>query len=84
MAVVYNVAPRYSAGSPALVDRRTAMAVAADECLFYGHAKNGHWGEEWKARAEREGLAGIVEERLVCAHGHIAYDIITHERTDRR
>ena len=33
----YDVAPRYTCGSPALVDQRTAERVAQEECEAYQH-----------------------------------------------
>lgn len=59
----YNVSPRYSPGSPALVSREIALKVARDEKEFIQHALEGAWGEEQKKRAERLGLRGIVEAR---------------------
>jgi hypothetical protein len=60
----FNVAPRYSPGSPALVDEGIARKVAEDEKRFIEHALEGVWGEAQKARAEKLGLRGIVEYRV--------------------
>jgi len=56
----YNVRPRYTPGSPAMVNGRTASKVAKDEKEFYEYALSGTWGEKEKTRAEIEGLRGIA------------------------
>lgn len=80
----YNVAPRYSAGSPALVDERTADEVQVAELEGYARAMSGIYGAEKQDRARRLGLSGIVEHRQVFAHHFIATDRITGERRDSR
>lgn len=75
----FHVAPRWSSGSPAMVDIATAMKVAADE-LDCGHgAAQGIYGEEAKLKYELCGLRGIVyityEKR-----GHMwVQDVLTDE-----
>jgi len=59
----YNVAPRYTPGSPAMVNQEIAERVAAQEKSSIQHALEGTWGPEEQARAERLGLRGIVEFR---------------------
>ena len=56
----YSVTPRYSGGSPAMVDQSTALRVVQDERGEYEAALSGIYGAEKKARAEREGLDFIV------------------------
>ena len=80
----YNVAPRYSCGSPALVDHKTALDVKYYEEIFYGYAMEGLMGEEWKAKAESLGLSWIVEERTMYARHYLAFDLITGEKRDSR
>lgn len=55
-----NVVPRYTPGSPALVDRETALRVVEQERAAYARVLTGAYGEEDKRRAERLGLEGIV------------------------
>jgi hypothetical protein len=56
----YEVLPRYSCGSPAMVDERTAQQVIRDEQRSYKATLEGFYGAESIAHAEREGLEGIV------------------------
>jgi hypothetical protein len=81
----YNLAPRYTAGSPALVyDRALAERVAGEEKDAYQRHLEGIYGEDAKARAEEQGLRGIVEQRKVFAHHFLALDMITGEQRDSR
>lgn len=57
----YDVRPRYTPGSPGLVDEATAQRVAKEERESYEHALSGIMGEIDKARAEKLGLRGIVQ-----------------------
>lgn len=56
----FHVAPRYSGGSPALVNEKTALRVAAQEKESYEHALDGTYGEAQMWRARVLGLAGIA------------------------
>src|SRR5262245_50457146 len=72
----YEVAPRYTPGSPALVEPGTAARVAEHERKSYLTARAGIYGSEEQARAERLGLAGIVWSwrqagRLILAVDHL-------------
>lgn len=60
----YNVAPRYTPGSPAMVSQEVAERVAKEEAAFIKTALSGRWGERHQARAARLGLSGIVELRV--------------------
>jgi len=60
----YDVAPRYTCGSPALVSRRTGEGVAKDERDAYERHLEGLYGEEGKAKAMRLGLSRIVWTRV--------------------
>jgi hypothetical protein len=82
--ISYNVAPRYSAGSPASVDRATALRAAADELEAYQRTVDGAYGEEQRERALRLGISGIVEEREIYAHHYLATDCMTGEQRDSR
>jgi hypothetical protein len=81
----YNIRPRYTPGSPAMVyDNPTASRVAKSEKAFYEEALTGIMGAELKERAEREGLKGIVERvlrerRENRVNGFVVYDLITCE-----
>lgn len=61
MRPYWNVRPRYSAGSPAMVDERTALSVARDEQEEYKAALDGIYGAKEASRARELGLSGIVE-----------------------
>lgn len=79
--VWYNVAPRYTPGSPALVDEATAMRVADEEKKDYETIVAGQSyvpGEEEKAK--RLGLKGIVEARQESKGGWNVTDVLTGER----
>lgn len=79
----YNVAPRYTPGSPALVPRDVAEKVAQEEKHFVEHALSGAWGERNKAMAERLGLRGIVELRKERRDHWEVLDLCTGERFKR-
>ena len=57
----FDVRPRYTPGSPGLVDEATAQRVAKEERESYEHALTGIVGDAEKARAEKLGLRGIVQ-----------------------
>lgn len=59
----WEVMPRYSASSPAMVDMATALRVAEDEKRAYAAALEGAYGAEMKQVAEVQGLKGIVISR---------------------
>ena len=60
----FELIPRYSAGSPAMVhDRELADRVAKDEKRGYEAALEGVYGAEAMAEAKDKGLDGIVLER---------------------
>lgn len=80
--VRFNVRPRYTPGSPAQVSEKTARMVAHQEQTLGGYPAyiEGIYGEENKAKAQREGLAGIVEARIETRKGWDVLDLITGER----
>jgi hypothetical protein len=78
--ISYNVAPRYTCGSPAMVDERTAVQVAAEEKHFYEMALTGAFGEEDQTKAKTLGLLGIAEARHERPKGWDVLDLITQER----
>lgn len=83
----YSVRPRYTPGSPALVDYRTAQRVAEQEKDSYRGDLGGYYGEELQARAEKLGLRGIVEYRVERGsgknHGWEIEDLCTGEKLFR-
>lgn len=81
--VTYHVAPRYSGGSPAMVDYDTAARVAMEEMRAYAEALEGSRAERERERAERLGIAGIVESRLESAQGWNVGDLLTGETSFR-
>ena len=79
----FNVAPRYSPGSPALVSQAIAERVAADEVDFYRAVLEGVYGPDEVARAQQLGLDGIVEERVERHDGELVRDVITGRESFR-
>src|SRR3990172_8687499 len=80
----YNVRPRYTCGSPAIVDAQTAARVARQEKEGFETALSGIYGPEEQARAGRDGLRGIAEavlkeHRQNRRDGFIVRDLITGE-----
>ena len=78
--VWFNVAPRYTAGSPALVPRETAMRLADNEAGAYVHALTGRYGKEEQEKAEKLGLMGICEVTHETRKGLDVLDLCTGER----
>lgn len=56
----FEVNPRYTAGSPAMVDETTADKVLMEEQRGYSHALTGIFGSEEQERAQRCGMEGVV------------------------
>lgn len=82
----YRVAPRYTPGSPALVDRATAERVAREERAAYDRILSGRYGAhaETIADAKARGLGGIVEEQHVKAWSIVFVDLLTGARGERK
>ena len=78
--VYFNVVPRYSPGSPAIVPEDIAHYVAVEESGAYERALSGGYGAAGKARAQRFGLRGISERRTEYAECWVIEDLITRER----
>lgn len=76
----YNVRPRYTAGSGAMVARSLAFRVAAQERDAHKTCLTGVYGPEAQARAEILGLHGIVEEVTETRKGWDVLDLCTGER----
>lgn len=73
----FNVEPRYTPGSPALVDEITAHRVAKQEKHFYEHALEGVWGETEQKKAQERGLDFIAFEMVERPKGWEIHDLIT-------
>ena len=77
MSVYFNVAPRYTPGSPAQVNGDLARRVAWEEKQAIEYYLNGTLGEANRALAETAGLAGIAEMRYERADCWIVEDLCT-------
>lgn len=78
--VIYQVSPRYTAGSPAQVDAATAQRVKEQEVAAYLDALSGGQGSDEQAKAQKLGVDGIVEIVVNYADGSQA---ITDEITGK-
>lgn len=78
-----HVRPRYSPGSPAMVNDHIALNVADDEKVAHEHALEGAYGEEQQKRAKALGLRGIAYVMAESGSGRkfrwLVYDLITKE-----
>jgi hypothetical protein len=83
----YDVAPRYTAGSPAMVDQRTAERVMNQERDGYNRALEGLYGADEQHVAQTLGLAGIVwtvtEQRNELFKRDLLTDVVTSQRIGR-
>jgi hypothetical protein len=84
MQLTWNVAPRYTAGSPAMVDATTASRVAAQEQDAIAGYLDGSCGEANRAMAEQLGLGGIVWRSLERRQTLVSQDFITGEVAKHR
>lgn len=76
----YHVAPRYTAGSPAMVPESTARRVAAQEQEAYERAMNDRFEtEDDRSRAVRLGVQGIVYSTHEGRGKMHVRDLITNE-----
>ena len=75
----YSVYPRYTPGSPAVVDRVIAEQVAKEEIEAYARTLTGVYGVAQRERAESLGCAGIVELVSERSGKLYFYDLITEE-----
>lgn len=76
----YNVRPKYSPGSPAMVNAQTAAMVAHDEKEGHARALEGIYGDDEKAKAEKDSLLGLAEQVTERADAWIVLDLITGDR----
>ncbi len=56
----FNVKPRYTSGSPALVTRETAIRIEQQERLAYHYALKGRYGPAMQRMAKAQGLKLII------------------------
>lgn len=74
----FNVAPRYTCGSPAQVHEGIAVRVAKQEAEAYrDHYLSGLYGADAKAEAEKNGLDFIAFTMRETRKGWEAYDLLT-------
>lgn len=73
----YHVKPRYTSGSPAVVDSTTASRLIQQERDSYERMIAGVYGEDKKAQAIKLGLGGIVEDRWTFRDKYMFRDAIT-------
>lgn len=82
-----QVAPRYTPGSPGMVDRSTAERIATEERAAYQRALEGVYGEQDRSKALLMGLRGISEvlyERgRGSNHRYDIHDLVTGEWFER-
>jgi hypothetical protein len=84
VALRYNVAPRYTAGSPAQVDQQTADRVVIQERQGYQRALEGVYGTETQTEAEKLGLAWIVWTSTEVRSSLFKHDLLTNQITEQR
>lgn len=76
-SIHWNVAPRYTGGSPAQVPEHIATRVAHEEKVAYDRALDDLYGDDMKREAEARGLGSIVEKRTEHATGWVVQDMCT-------
>lgn len=81
--IYFHVAPRYTPGSPAMVDLETADRVAKQELEAFRHAAEGIYGEHEQRKARGLGLCRIVEARNAIRIGWFVQDLITGHKFHR-
>lgn len=69
----FNVRPRYTAGSPAMVSEDIARRVAEEEREDYQRALDGTYGPEAQERARRDGLRPLPSDKDRCFQCEDAY-----------
>lgn len=77
--LLFSVYPRYTAGSPAGVNRELAERVLREEADAIKWCLIGYQGEAAKLEAETKGLAGIAIERWEVRNTLFERDLATRE-----
>jgi len=80
----YDVKPRYTPGSGAMVSPRQAGRVLVQEWEGYEHAAEGIYGEAKQQDAWRDPLSGIVLYLRDWKGGLLYFDLVTGEILWRR
>lgn len=75
----YDARPRYTPGSPGVVDGEMAARVAAQEREAYEDALAGRHGLQEQAKAKEQGLGGIVLNMQEGAAHWIVFDLLTEQ-----
>jgi len=75
--ILFEVCPRYCSGSPTLVSEQVCAQEALDEQESRERHLSGVYGEEHKAKAEKEGLEWICFARWTKGNKAWRYDLIT-------
>jgi len=78
--IYFDVAPRYTGGSPAQVPQAIAERVAGEELDGFRMTLAGVYGEAAVARAQQLGVEGIAEERRERGDGWEIRDLISDRR----
>jgi hypothetical protein len=79
----YNVRPRFTPGSPAMVGLRLAQKVAEEERHAITAYLEGFYGEKYQEHAKRVGLHRIAFHLHERRGGFIVTDLLTHEQYER-
>lgn len=74
---MYNVRPRYTCGSPGRVSEDIARSVAEEEKIAFQRHLSGIYGTEKSAKAQKEGLIGIVDVYTEMKGHWVVTDLIT-------
>jgi len=80
----FNVAPRYTCGSPAAVDLKTFHRFANEELEFHAIAKTGVWGVPKQREAEEDDLACIAYIQWEAKNRVWRHDFLTGVTLNRR
>jgi hypothetical protein len=83
MARHYNVRPRYTPGSPAMVSQEMADRVLVEELRAYGPHLEGWYGEEGQRVAKVLGVKGIAECMIEKRKAWEVTDLATHQTYTR-
>jgi hypothetical protein len=80
----YHVAPRFTPGSPAMVNEKIAKQVAKEELEAYEeHVDKERYGEQLREFAVKLGLRGIVEYRVETKKGWEVTDLVVNDHFER-
>jgi hypothetical protein len=80
----FDVRPKFTGGSPAMVDQNTAMRVLGQELSAFRYTKEGIYGEDKAAEALRRGAGNIVIKWSEKGGKIFVQDLLTGETTARK